>query len=48
MAEIIDYEFDDTEFTTANEPEKQEAKSRASPSKKRKGRGFERGELRSV
>lgn len=40
MADIIDYEFEN-EFATTNEPEKSETK--ASPVKKRKGRGFEKG-----
>lgn len=40
MADIIDYEFEN-EFATTNEPEKPEAK--ASPVRKRKGRGFEKG-----
>lgn len=40
MGDIIDYEFEN-EFATTAEQEKPEVK--ASPVRKRKGRGFEKG-----
>lgn len=46
MADIIDYEFEDNEFST-NEPEVKEDKKSPAKEIKRKGRGFERGKIKS-
>lgn len=45
MADIIDYDIEDNEFSTNNEePDKDNKRERSPINIKRKGRGFEKGE----